>query len=96
MLIRKAILILIAVFLHMDFAFAGIDLTAKIDPKNDGFQGLVDGDQVLDESLTDAAILISDGTNYAAYVLSGDATMTNAGVVTVSGGTSKRFLEVMT
>ena len=41
-----------------------------------------------DVALSDTQILIGDGTGFTAAALSGDATMTNAGVVTVSSATT--------
>ena len=41
-----------------------------------------------DKAVTDTQILIGDGTGFTAAALSGDATMTNAGVVTVSSATT--------
>ena len=41
-----------------------------------------------DKAVADTEILIGDGTGFTAAALSGDATMTNAGVVTVSSATT--------
>ena len=41
-----------------------------------------------DKAVADTQILIGDGTGFTAAALSGDATMTNAGVVTVSNSTT--------
>jgi len=49
-----------------------IGLTAKIEPKNDGFQGLVDDDQIIDTLNTQGNVLISDGNYFASGSLTGD------------------------
>ena len=42
-----------------------IELTSKIEPKNAGFQGMVDDDQIIDTQTTVGNIMISDGTNFS-------------------------------
>jgi len=59
----KKLLILILLLLAVN-VYGDIDVTGKFVPKNDGFTGLVDGDQVLDEATTANNIPISDGTSY--------------------------------
>jgi len=60
----RKIFIIIFVLLFVDTAIADIEVTGKFAPKNDGFTGLVDDDQVLDSDTTSGNLLVSDGVSF--------------------------------
>ena len=64
----------------------GIGLTAKIEPKNAAFQGMVDDDQVIDSDTTSGNILISQGDYMDSKVMGGDATIVADGTITLNKG----------
>ena len=71
---KKLILILL---LFATPCYAGINLIDQIVPKNDGFQGLVDDDQIIDTANTADNILISDGTYFSSQANPSGAEVNN-------------------
>lgn len=69
--------------LFSSVAFADIEVTGKFAPKNDGFRGIVEGDQILDENTTSGNIFISDGVGFNSVTMSGEATINSTGVLDI-------------
>lgn len=76
------ILILLLLIICRPIA-ADIELIAKIAPKNDGFRGMVDSDQIVDVSTTSGNILVSDGTYFDNVTVSGDIAIIADGTTTI-------------
>jgi len=68
----KKLLFLIILLLYAIPSYGQIYLIAKIAPKNDGFQGMVDDDQIIDTATTVGFILISDGDYFASVAPMGN------------------------
>ena len=72
---KKLIIISLLFLLIPSISFAGINLIDQIVPKNDGFQGLVDDDQIIDTETTAGNILVSDGDYFDSTAPTTDLTV---------------------
>lgn len=80
---RIAILVLL-LSVPLSLVYADIEVTGTFDDKNDAGFAVVKGDDISDPNTTSGNILASDATKFDSVPMSGDASITSAGVVDIN------------